>query len=201
MRNIRFGGQTKIAYTQDRNLHALEVTDLSSSSSRSTARFFNGSKDRPAELINGWTEIDVEKVFGLVGSPNVNFDCVKECTGTDGQVYQQPVNTFRERTKAGYLMTDFALDHVPFSDRPLPFGTRQLVFNLEPGRRTQAIALVAGETRMSYGDLDLRANRLAQHLRARGVGADVPVDAAVGGPSLVIVGSVVTLRDQLRWRG
>ena len=27
------------------------------------------------------------------------------------------------------------------------------------------------------------------------------VDAAVGGPSLVIVGSVVTLRDQLRWRG
>jgi hypothetical protein len=44
MRNIRFGGQTKIAYTQDRNLHALEVTDLTSSSSRSTARFFNGSK-------------------------------------------------------------------------------------------------------------------------------------------------------------
>lgn len=44
MRNIRFGGQTKIAYTQDRNLHALEVTDLSSVSSRSTARFFNGSK-------------------------------------------------------------------------------------------------------------------------------------------------------------
>jgi hypothetical protein len=44
MRNIRFGGQTKIAYTQDRNLHALEVTDLASTSSRSTAHFFNGSK-------------------------------------------------------------------------------------------------------------------------------------------------------------
>lgn len=44
MRNIRFGGQTKIAYTQDRNLHALEVTDLASASSRSTAKFFNGSK-------------------------------------------------------------------------------------------------------------------------------------------------------------
>ncbi len=41
---VSFGGQTKIAYTQDPNLHALEVTDLESRSSRSTARFFDGSK-------------------------------------------------------------------------------------------------------------------------------------------------------------
>jgi PHP family Zn ribbon phosphoesterase len=37
-------GQTKIAYTQDERLHALEVTDLESKSKRSTAAFFNGSK-------------------------------------------------------------------------------------------------------------------------------------------------------------
>ncbi|MEZ4555238.1 MAG: putative DNA binding domain-containing protein [Caldilineaceae bacterium] len=43
MRNFPFGGQTKIAYTQDPNLDALEVTDLDKSY-RSTARFFNGSK-------------------------------------------------------------------------------------------------------------------------------------------------------------
>lgn len=43
MRNFPFGGQTKIAYTQDPNLDALEVTDLDRRS-RSTARFFNGSK-------------------------------------------------------------------------------------------------------------------------------------------------------------
>lgn len=43
MRNFPFGGQTKIAYTQDPNLDALEVTDLDRAS-RSTARFFNGSK-------------------------------------------------------------------------------------------------------------------------------------------------------------
>lgn len=39
-----FGGQTKIAYTQDPNLHALEVTDLESRRRRTTASFFNGSK-------------------------------------------------------------------------------------------------------------------------------------------------------------
>jgi hypothetical protein len=38
------GGQTRIAYTQDKNLHALEVTDLDSASRRSTRNFFNGSK-------------------------------------------------------------------------------------------------------------------------------------------------------------
>lgn len=44
MRNFPFGGQTKIAYTQDKNLMALEVTDLDSRSRKSTARFFNGTK-------------------------------------------------------------------------------------------------------------------------------------------------------------
>ncbi len=44
MRGFPLGGQTKIAYTQDENLHALEVTDLESKSRYSTAAFFNGSK-------------------------------------------------------------------------------------------------------------------------------------------------------------
>lgn len=44
MRGINFGGQTRIAYTQDKNLHALEVTDLEVKGSRTTAAFFNGTK-------------------------------------------------------------------------------------------------------------------------------------------------------------
>jgi hypothetical protein len=45
MQGLRFGGQTKIAYTQDPHLLALEVTDLAlGPHRRSTARFFNGSK-------------------------------------------------------------------------------------------------------------------------------------------------------------
>jgi hypothetical protein len=43
MRNFPFGGQTKIAYTQDPNLDALEVTDLDRIG-HSTMRFFNGTK-------------------------------------------------------------------------------------------------------------------------------------------------------------
>ena len=44
MRGFTFGGQTKIAYTQDPHLHALEVTDLDQKGRRATAAFFNGSK-------------------------------------------------------------------------------------------------------------------------------------------------------------
>ncbi|MBS1249387.1 MAG: hypothetical protein MAG431_00965 [Chloroflexi bacterium] len=44
MRRFPFGGQTKIAYTQDPNLIALEVTDLEKRGRRTTAAFFNGNK-------------------------------------------------------------------------------------------------------------------------------------------------------------
>ncbi len=44
MQGFDFGGQTKIAYTQDPNLHVLEVTDLESRRRRTTANFYNGSK-------------------------------------------------------------------------------------------------------------------------------------------------------------
>ena len=44
MQHLPFGGQTKIAFTQNEFIDALEATDLESDSRRSTARFFNGSK-------------------------------------------------------------------------------------------------------------------------------------------------------------
>jgi hypothetical protein len=44
LRGLDFGGQTRIAYTQDRHLHALEVTDLEKQGRRTTAWFFSGRK-------------------------------------------------------------------------------------------------------------------------------------------------------------
>ncbi len=56
MRGLDFGGQTRIAYTQDRHLHVLEVTDLDKRGRYSTRRFFDGSKPeypRPMRCIQG----------------------------------------------------------------------------------------------------------------------------------------------------
>ncbi len=44
LQGISFGGQTRIAFTQDPHLHALEVTDLEKKGKKTTARFFDGSK-------------------------------------------------------------------------------------------------------------------------------------------------------------
>ncbi|MGV7207253.1 TonB-dependent receptor [Oxalobacteraceae bacterium A2-2] len=108
-------GTTVVTQQQFQNIIAQSMT-------QPNTPFFTGASDRPAGLINGWNQIDVEKVFAMVGTPNVNTDCLKSCTASDGKVYQQPVTKWKERTMAGYLMTDFDIDHLPFTNRALPFG-------------------------------------------------------------------------------
>lgn len=71
MRGFDFGGQTKIAYTQDLNLHALEVTDLEKRGRFATARFFEGRKPeypRPMRCIQG------SDAHRLTGSPRRKND-------------------------------------------------------------------------------------------------------------------------------
>lgn len=56
LRGLDFGGQTRIAYTQDPHLHVLEVTDLEKRGRYTTRRFFDGSKPeypRPMRCIQG----------------------------------------------------------------------------------------------------------------------------------------------------
>jgi PHP family Zn ribbon phosphoesterase len=93
MRGFPFGGQTKIAYTQDSHLHALEVTDLESKGSHATAKFFNGTKPeypRRMHCIQGsdahrlTTDLSRKKILGLgerttdLLLPEVSFDAIKE---------------------------------------------------------------------------------------------------------------------------
>ncbi len=67
MQNLDFGGQTKIAYTQDANLHALEVTDLESGKRRSTASFYNGSKPEYPRRMHCIQGSDTHRLVGAPG--------------------------------------------------------------------------------------------------------------------------------------
>ncbi len=65
MFGLSFGGQTRIAYTQDPNLHALEVTDLESSTRRrTTASFFNGSKPQYPRRMHCIQGSDAHRISG-----------------------------------------------------------------------------------------------------------------------------------------
>lgn len=98
MQGLRFGGQTKIAYTQDEHLAALEVTDLASTSRRSTAYFFNGSKpeySRRMHCIQGSdahrldrdpnrdTNLGVGERVTEIQLPEASFAAIKELLRSD----------------------------------------------------------------------------------------------------------------------
>ncbi|MEO7496453.1 MAG: TonB-dependent receptor [Massilia sp.] len=86
-------------------------------------QFYQGAPGRSDQLTNGWTIIDIEKFFNLTSAvPGYNLDCIKYCTASDGKVYAQQYGSFDEKVKSGYLMTDFTIDHLPFTKRALPFG-------------------------------------------------------------------------------
>ena len=57
-----------------------------------------------------------------------------------------------------------------------------------------AVAVVAGNHTVTYGELDTRANRLANHLRARGVGPDVLVGLCFDRSVALVVGALGILK-------
>jgi amino acid adenylation domain-containing protein len=58
----------------------------------------------------------------------------------------------------------------------------------------EATAVVAGNHRITYGELDTRANRLANHLRAQGVGPDVLVGLCLDRSLTLVVGALGILK-------
>lgn len=99
MPGFDFGGQTRIAYTQDGNLHALEVTDLASKSRRRTQLFFSGTKPEYPRKMHCIQGSDAHRVNGISGNnqelgvgdrpteiliPEVSFDAIMDVlTGKD----------------------------------------------------------------------------------------------------------------------
>lgn len=68
MPGFDFGGQTRIAYTQDENLHALEVTDLTSKSRRRTQLFFSGTKPEYPRKMHCIQGSDAHRATGIPGN-------------------------------------------------------------------------------------------------------------------------------------
>lgn len=114
MFGLGFGGQTRIAYTQDANLHALEITDLEARKRRDTASFFNGSKPEYPRRMHCIQGSDAHRMTGVgknlgvgerateVQLPEMTFAALKDVLmGTDFT-----------RTRPARRSTDEPFDHV-----------------------------------------------------------------------------------------
>ena len=68
------------------------------------------------------------------------------------------------------------------------------LFERQAARTPGAAALVLGEESLSFGELDRRANRLARHLRGRGVGAEVRVAVFLERSFEMVIGVLAILK-------
>jgi hypothetical protein len=127
MQGFNFGGQTKISYTQDSNLHALEVTDLESRGRRTTATFFNGSKPEYPRRMHCIQGSDAHR---LETDPND-----KNRLGVGGRITEisLPEPTF-EALKELFLSNDFS--------RTRPFRPAQAPFDHVQAARKQGTNIV-----------------------------------------------------------
>jgi len=67
-------------------------------------------------------------------------------------------------------------------------GSLAELFEAQAAERPEACAVVCGEERLSYGELNGRANRIARWLRSEGVGPESVVALAVGRSVSMVVG-------------
>ncbi len=106
---------------------------------------------------------DVRRILGHFGTVLQGF-----AAGSGERLAEVPVLAAAERHQLLYEWNDTRAVLPPARSLPELFTAR-----LE--RHREAIAVVAGEHHLSYGELDRRAGRLAGDLRRRGVGAEARV--------------------------
>ena len=71
----------------------------------------------------------------------------------------------------------------------------QQLFEEQAGKAPDAVAVVDGDTRLTYGELNTRANRLAYHLRAMGVRPEMRIALCIERSAGLIVGLLAVLKS------
>ena len=67
-------------------------------------------------------------------------------------------------------------------------------FEAQATRTPDAVAIIAGNEQLTYGELDVQSNRLANHLRERGVGANVLAGVSMERSPKLVIGILAILK-------
>jgi nonribosomal peptide synthetase DhbF len=111
-----------------------------------------------------------------------------------GQVVEDPSRSVSEYE----VLTDAERQQIlhDWNDtaRPVPEQTVPQLFELQAARTPDATAVVSGTSRLSYAELDRRANRLARHLVRLGAGPERTVAIALPRNELMVVALLGVLK-------
>jgi amino acid adenylation domain-containing protein len=121
-------------------------------------------------LTGGWSYSTDLFEEGTIRRMLSHFEVLLEgiVSNPDEQLSRLPLLTPSEREQILYEWNDTAVE---FSEGKLGMGVQEL-FEMEAERRPEAVAVEFEGQRLSYGELEARANQLASYLRERGVGSD-----------------------------
>jgi amino acid adenylation domain-containing protein/non-ribosomal peptide synthase protein (TIGR01720 family) len=149
-----------------------------------------GMKIRPMEVENTTAKFDLELIFedtddGMLGTLEYNTDLFDAATAA------QMLGHYRSLLTAVTASPERRLSDLPFLTAPersqlllgwndtfqdVPHNRSfQELFEAQVQRTPEAVAAVFSDQRLTYRELNRRANRLAHHLRGIGVGRDVVV--------------------------
>jgi TonB-dependent receptor len=107
-RNVRSGVDT---------LTPQELQELFTRTLEPSDSEYFGDLPNRGNLPPAWQGIRTDQLFDALGASDyLNLDCLKQCTGSDGKVYDQPVTRGSETIKNVYAMADF--------EQALPWGLR-----------------------------------------------------------------------------
>lgn len=137
-RNIRSGVDT---------LTPQELQDLFTRTLEESDSEYFGDLPNRGNLPPAWQGIRTDELFAALGASQfMNFDCLKTCVGSDGQVYEQPKTRVQETIKNVYAMVDF--------EQELPWG---LLFNGNVGVRGVFVD-VEGTARLTLNSIRTNEN-------------------------------------------
>ena len=127
---------------------------------------------------------DRQSISRWLGNYRVLLESIDQAP--NAQIAHIPILTSAERDKLLWEWNDTA--------RVVPAATLPELFAAQAAKTPQATAAVFEGESLSYGELDARANRLAHHLRALGVGPEVVVGLCVERSLEMLIGLLGILK-------
>jgi amino acid adenylation domain-containing protein len=109
---------------------------------------------------------DGETISGMISSYNVLLESILENPAVrigDLEIWS--------KAEQDHLLTDWNSE----ISEPTESACMQQKFELQAERNPEAIALIFGERRLTYGEVNARANQIAHHLQKLGVKPETPV--------------------------